>query len=163
MSMRLPSYSKPDRKRHITASFTDPDFVRYYDLDLADFTDLVMKIKNDEPLDHMEDIRYGDYILTMCHIILQNPKLVKKTKDEKEEMVDRIYEEMLEHIVQFTPGRASVYSFAYRVGYVGACKYFKYKKRQIKHEESIRQHLEDCFDDYVAEVSDNKISTTEIE
>ena len=89
--MIIPRWSKVNRKRQIQISYKDPTFVRYYDLDLQDFTDIVLKLKRNEDLSVSENYRYGLYIMTMCIIVLEGPKFVMKTKDEKEKMIEVQY------------------------------------------------------------------------
>lgn len=38
-------WNNPNRKRRIDIRYTDKDYTRFYDVDLEDFTNLVMKLK----------------------------------------------------------------------------------------------------------------------
>ena len=66
--MKLPIWRNPNRKRNTNISYTDKDFVKYYDLDLQDLSELIDKLRNDERLTEQENNRYGIHVMTIALI-----------------------------------------------------------------------------------------------
>ena len=56
--MEAIKWSNPHRKRNIHASYNSQDYVQGYDIDLNDFTKLVLKLTNEERLNANENDRY---------------------------------------------------------------------------------------------------------
>lgn len=154
--MIIPRWSKVNRKRQIQISYKDPTFVRYYDLDLEDFTDIVLKLKRNEDLSVSENYRYGLYIMTMCIIVLEGPKFVMKTKDEKEKMIEVQYYELLTKIHTFDPALGSIYSYSYKIAWNAGIHYFKDVIRKEKREKKLKKHLDECYEDYMSEITQGK-------
>lgn len=66
--MKLPKWKDPKRKRLINISYKDDDYCKYYDIDLQDLTDLVVKLKNGIRLTDEENDRYRNlYTYTMSN------------------------------------------------------------------------------------------------
>lgn len=63
--MEAIKWSNPHRKRNIHVSYTDPDYVQGYDIDLQDFAYLVNKLHNNLRLTPQENDRYR-YLHTLC-------------------------------------------------------------------------------------------------
>lgn len=154
--MIIPRWSKVNRKRQIQISYKDPTFVRYYDLDLQDFTDIVLKLKRNEDLSVSENYRYGLYIMTMCIIVLEGPKFVMKTKDEKEKMIEVQYYELLTKIHTFDPALGSIYSYSYKIAWNAGIHYFKDVIKKEKREKKLKKHLDECYEDYMSEITQGK-------
>lgn len=154
--MIIPRWSKVNRKRQIQISYKDPNFVRYYDLDLKDFTDIVLKLKSNEDLSVSENYRYGLYIMTMCIIVQEGPKFVMKTKDEKEKMIEVQYYELLTKIHTFDPALGSIYSYSYKIAWNAGIHYFKELIKKEKREKKVNKHLDECYLDYMSEITQGK-------
>lgn len=147
--MILPTWKKVNRKRMLNISHLSPMFVDYYDLDSEDFTELVLKLKNKERLSDSENERYGKYILTICLIVLEGPKFKKKPQQEKEEVIEQQYYELLQGITTFNPERGSkLFSYAYRIAYVAAVHYYTGKQQDKLEEDAIVEHCERELLDY---------------
>ena len=161
--MKLPTWNKVQRRRKIHISYTDPDFVEYYDIDLDDFTKLVVKLRNKERLTEAENDRYGLYILTVALIVQENKKFKNKTLTEKEEMIEQQYMELLQGLPTFNPNKGcSIYSYAYRIGYTSACHYFTFKIDEAEEWKAIEEHCKQELEDYYYEWSDHKVRNINI-
>lgn len=154
--MQIPRFKRVDRKRLIHISYTDPEYVKYYDLDLDDFQGLVMKLKKGDPLTDAENDRYGIYIITVCIIVQEGPKFKNKPVWEREEMIEQQYMEMLSGITTFNPVKGKIYSYAYRIGYTAACHYYTDKIEEAKKQEAIMEHCKEELWDYLEEFNDHK-------
>ena len=66
---QMPRWTNPGRKRNCKASYTSPDYVKYYDLDLNDFTYLVNKLHDNKHLTTKENDRYAVYIYTVIYMV----------------------------------------------------------------------------------------------
>lgn len=93
--MRLPRWNTVNRTRKHNISYKDPEYVKYYDLDSADFEYLVSKLQRNERLTRDENDRYGIYILTICLIVQENKQFKIKPLWEREEMLEQQYYELL--------------------------------------------------------------------
>ncbi|MBO6194705.1 MAG: hypothetical protein J6O00_11250 [Clostridiales bacterium] len=154
--MQIPRFKRVDRKRLIHISYKDPEYVKYYDLDLDDFQELVMKLKNGERLTDAENDRYGIYIITVCIIVQEGPRFKNKPVWEREEMIEQQYMEMLSGITTFNPNNGKIYSYAYRIGYTAACHYYTGKIEEAKRQEAITEHCEEELLNYMEEFIDHK-------
>ena len=124
-------WKNPGRKRHQDISYTSPDFVPGYDLDLEDFTVINEKKKKNEDVTREENERYGTYIMTMIEIVLEGRKFKNKPFNEKCELRDQMSFELLLAIRGFDSSRGStIFSYAYRCAYVAACHYYSEKQRE---------------------------------
>ena len=156
--MKLPTWKDPGRRRKIHISYTDPDFCNMYDLDRQDFTSLVVKLKNGGRLDGKENDRYGTYVLTVCMIALENPKFKNKPSDEKEEVIEQMYLELLTGITTFDPDRgSSIYSYAYRIAYTAGIHYYERKKEREERDDIVRQHCQEELEIYYSDVFDHRV------
>lgn len=158
--MILPRWKDPHRKRR-DISFLNPDFCRYYDLDMTDFEHLVIKLKNGEQLTELENDRYGLYILTMCLIVMEGPKFKNKPNYEKEEILEQQYFEMLPGLRLFNPEKGKLYSYAYRIGYTSACHYYTGKADAFRKEQEIKEHCEEEYLLYMDETLSHKVNTND--
>lgn len=157
--MEIPKWKDPGRKRATDIQYTYPNFTKYYDLDLDDFTKLVIKLRNKQQLTEQENNRYGIYVLTMALIVQEGPKFKNKCKQEREEMLEYQTLELLTGLPQFDPNRgSSIYSFAYRIGYTSACHYYTDKISDYKKKQEIDKHCEEEWIEYMKEFSTHKVS-----
>ena len=155
--MLLPTWHKVSRKRMLNISYLSPMFVDYYDLDSEDFTDLVLKLKDEERLTEAQNERYGKYILTICLIVLEGPKFKKKPQLEKEEVIEQQYYELLQGITSFDPDRGSkLFSYAYRIAYCAAIHYYTGKKEDEDKQNAIVEHCERELELYYDECMSHK-------
>lgn len=136
-----------NRKRNASASYTSSDYVRGYDLDQDDFTALNTKKQNNISLTYSENNRYGDYILTIIEIVLEGTKFKNKTADEKYELRDQMYFELLQGILCFDANRGSkIYSYAYRIAYTAACHYYTNKIKAYNQEKELLAKCQQLYD-----------------
>lgn len=155
--MIIPRWKKINRRRKINIQYTDPEYNKYYDLDLEDFQNLVIKLKNGEQLTDKENDRYGTYILTVSIIVQENIKFKNKSVVEREEMIEQQYMELLTGITKFDPDRgSSLYSYAYRIAYTASIHYFTKKKEDKEREEIIIDHCNEELRDYNEEYDTHK-------
>jgi len=159
--MEAIKWSNPHRKRNIHAAYTDPDYVQGYDIDLQDFAQLVNKLRNNLRLTSQENDRYGIYILSIVECVLEGPKWRAKTHDEKFEMRDQMYYEMLFGLPHFDPSKGSIYSYAYRIAYVAAVHYFKEINNKRKKDTAIEDHCYEELQYYLDEFITHKVNTNE--
>ena len=153
-------WKDPGRKRRIDVSYTDPGFVKFYDIDNDDFEYIVGKVKVKQPLTNEEDRRYGDYMMTLMEIVVESPKFKGKTRDEKYEMRDQAYYELCTGLPCFNPGRGSrLFSYAYRICYVAYVHYFTMKKHELEKQDAITKHCLEELDDYRETITDHKVRT----
>lgn len=158
--MRIPSWSNPQRKRNIHSNYLDKDYVKYYDLDLQDLSELVEKLKNNEMLTEQENDRYGIYLITICLIVQENPKFKNKSRNEHEEIIEQQLFELLTGIKSFNPNKgSSIYSYAYRIAYTAACHYYTFKNKEYEKQKAIEEHCKKELDDYNYEFSTHKVNT----
>lgn len=158
--MVLMKWKDPGRKRLTDIRFNDPAYCKYYDLDLIDLTDLVLKLSKGTELSDSENERYGIYILTIAYIVQEGPKFKYKSQQEREEMTDYQTLELLYGLPKFDPNRgSSIYSFAYRIGYTAACHYYTDKITDYNKQKSINEHCNNEIEEYLEEYSDHKVRT----
>ena len=159
--MLIPKWKDPGRKRETNIQYTDPNYTKYYDLDLNDFTNLVIKLRNNERLTEADNERYGTYIITISLMVQEGPKFKMKSKQEREEMIEYQTLELLLGLPKFDPDRgSSIYSFAYRIGYTAACHYYPDKITDYNKQKSLNEHCNNEIDEYLEEYSDHKVRNT---
>lgn len=158
--MQIPIWKDPHRKRNIRSNYLDKDYVKYYDLDLQDLSELVEKLRNNERLSEQENDRYGIYLITICLIVQENPKFKNKSRLEREEILDQQLFELLTGIKSFNPNKgSSIYSYAYRIGYTAACHYYTFKNKEKEEQDKIVAHVKEELDDYYYEFSSHKVNS----
>lgn len=162
MSYKLKLWKNSNRKRNTNISYTDKDFVKYYDLDLKDFTDIVVKLHNNQRLSQEEGRRYVDYLYTVMNIVFENSKFKNKTVTEKEELQEQAIFELLQALPHFdvTKG-SSLYSYAYRCCYVAFCHYYTNKIKEYKKQKAITDHCNNELDEYFDEIGTCKVNNIE--
>lgn len=153
-------WKSPNRKRQVGIKYTDPAYVIGYDLDNEDFTEIIIKLKNKEPLTAQEDKRYGEYVLTVIEMVLENSKFKVKTSEEKYEMRDQMYFELCSGLLSFKPEKKSnIFSYAYRIAYVAGIHYFTNKEKNRKKSEAIIEHCMEELQEYIDSITDHKKRT----
>lgn len=158
--MELPKWKNPGRKRILLISYKDPKYCTYYDLDVEDFTNLVIKLRNKEILTEQENDRYGIYLITITYIVLENVKFKNKSLQERNEIADQITYELCTGLQSFNPDKGSgIYSYAYRIAYVAGIHYFTNKLKDIKKQEAIMEHCMEELQSYLDSITDHKIKT----
>ena len=66
--MIIPKWKDPGRKRNTEISYKDPDYCKYYDIDLEDLTHIVSILKEGNILSDAENDRYRNlYTYTMSN------------------------------------------------------------------------------------------------
>lgn len=149
----IPAFKQTKRKRKLSISYNDCEFVPYYDLDSEDLRNLVIKLKNGEVLTCQENDRYGVHILTLCRMVLAHQKFRNAPMPVKSAIVDEMYFELLSKLHKFDPSHgSSVFSYAYRIGYTAGIHYFKREERTKRHDLMISNHCQECLEEYLAEV-----------
>lgn len=162
--MKLPIWKNPNRTRNNSIRYTDKDYVKYYDLDLQDLTELIDKLRNKERLNVQENNRYGIYVITIALIVQENPKFKKKSLTEREEMLDQQILELLTGLPHFDKDKgSSIYSYAYRIGYTAACHYYTNKIKDYKKQKAIEDHCISELNDYLEFIGTGKVNNTNIE
>ena len=152
------TFKKVNRKRIKKISYTDPEYVSGYDVDLVDFEELNNKRINNIPLTVNEDKRYGIYILTMVEIVMEGPKFRNKVSIERQEVKDQSAFELTIALMSYNPERGSIFSFSYFCAYVGAIHYYTSKAKLNKKEQIIL----DAFSELVnRNYRGRKVNTTE--
>lgn len=155
--MNLPRWKNPSRKRILLISYNDPNYCKYYDLDVEDFTNLVNKLHNKEILTEQENNRYGIYLITITYIVLENPKFRNKSIEERSEIVDQINYELCIGLPCFNKDKGnSIYSYAYRIAYVAGIHYFTNKEKDRKKSETIMEHCMEELQEYLDSITDHK-------
>lgn len=156
--MKLNKWRNPGRKRLVNISYKDPGYTKFYDLDLSDFTELVLKIKDGKVLNSQENDRYGIYILTIAYIVQESPKFKHKPTQEREEITDYQTFELLNGLPKFNPDRgSSIYSYAYRIAWVAGIHYYTDKINNYKKKQEIEKHCLEELAEYLDEISTHKV------
>lgn len=159
MSYKLHLWKNPNRKRLTNISYTDPNYTKYYDLDVDDFTNIVVKLGNKQRLTQEEELRYTDYLYTIMNIVFENPKFKKKSLTEREEMLDQQILELLTGLPHFDKDKgSSIYSYAYRIGYTAACHYFTNKIKDYSKRQAIEEHCQAELDEYLEFIGNGKVN-----
>ena len=164
MSYRLHIWKDPKRKRLTSISYTDPEYTKYYDLDLNDFTSIVVKVRNKQRLTNNEELRYTDYLYTIMNIVLENPKFKNKPVIEKEELQEQAIMELLQALPSFDPNKgSSLYSYAYRCCYTAYCHYYTNKIKDYNKKKAIEEHCMSELNEYLEFIGTGKVNNVDVE
>lgn len=155
--MQLITWNEVNRKRRTDLPFSSPDYVRGYDLDMADFTALVGKF-NSNTLDRAEENRLGDHVLTMIRIVLENPKVSPVSGDEQDVITDAMFDAGWGSLKYIKPGHRP-YSYIYRSMFMASWGRYKKLLSEKRHAKRIDEHLQACLEDYKAEWSCGRVRT----
>lgn len=156
--MELIRWRAVTRKRSRKIPHDSPDFVHGYDIDSADFTELVARY-NARTIDHREEERLYDYVRTVMQIVLENPKKFNpRNAEEKDALTDAMFTAMWGGMKYVKDGK-DPYSYVYRCGYTSGSTYYKKLYKQREKEQAIAKHLDDCYLDWEAEVRNPKVCT----
>lgn len=163
---KLPRWKEINRKRETNISYSDPRYVKYYDLDIEDFKNLVIKLHNNNILSPPENDRYGVYLYTICYIVLEGPKFKRKLASERAELIEAALYELLLNLSNFDPNKGKIYSYAYRIAYTSMCHFYTNKIKQEKREKLIQEHCNEEYQIYKDELNlneetDESISSTD--
>ena len=149
MSYKLHLWKNPNRKRLTNISYTDKEYTKYYDLDINDFTSIVVKLHNNQILTKDEGRRYVDYLYTVMNIVFENTKFKNKVISEKEEIQEQAIMELLQALPHFDISKgSSLYSYAYRCCYVAFCHYYTNKIKEYKKQKAITEHCNNELNEY---------------
>lgn len=146
--------NKPNRKRIIDISYKNKEYVPYYDIDKKDFESIVLKLNHGESLTKEENKRYGEYILSVTESILEGPRFRAKPNDEKEELRDKIYFEILTQVpAHYKEPRGTIYNYSYRCGYLAAIHYYTDQVKESKKYDEAQEGLQDYYKQINQEVN----------
>jgi hypothetical protein len=106
-------------------------------------------------------IDIGIYILSIIECVLEGPKWRNKSHDEKYELRDQMYYEMLFGLPHFNPDKGSIYSYAYRIAYVACVHYYKDINTKRTRDAAIEDHCNEELQLYRDEFSTHKVNTNE--
>ena len=161
--MEIPRWKDPGRKRNTEISYKDPDFCKYYDIDLEDLTHIVSILKEGDILSETDNDRYGTYIITISLIAMESPKFKNKTRMEREEILDYMTYELLNGITKFDLHRgSSIYSYAYRIAWVAGIHYYTDKINNYKKKQEIEKHCLEELAEYLDEISNHKVRSNNV-
>ena len=155
--MDLIRWNPVKRKRSNDFKYTDAEFVRGYDIDMPDFTELVTKY-NTSGLLPKEENRLSDYVLTLMQIVTENPK-INPQPDELSDLADAMFMDIWNALHYIKPN-TKPYSYLYRAGYTCACRFFKKKITERQKAEEINAHVTEEFVLYHDSVTDHKVRTS---
>lgn len=155
--MDLIRWNPVKRKRSNDFKYTDAEFVRGYDIDMPDFTELVTKY-NTSVLLPKEENRLSDYVLTLMQIVTENPK-INPQPDELSDLADAMFLDIWNALHYIKPN-TKPYSYLYRAGYTCACRFFKKKITERQKAEEINEHVTEEFVLYHDSVIDHKVRTS---
>lgn len=159
MSYKLKLWKDPKRKRLTNISYTDPAYTKYYDLDLKDFTSIVVKVRNKQRLTTNEELRYTDYLYTIMNIVFENPKFKNKSVSEKEELQEQAIMELLQALPSFDVNKgSSLYSYAYRCCYIAYCHYYTNKIKDYRKQKAIEDHCISELNEYLEFICTGKVN-----
>ena len=154
--MDLIRWNPVNRKRSNDFKYTDAEFVRGYDIDMPDFTELVTKYNTSELLPK-EETRLSDYVLTLMQIVTENPK-INPQPDELSDLTDAMFLDIWNALHYIKPN-TKPYSYLYRAGYTCACRFFKKKITERQKAEEINAHVTEEYVLYHDSVTDHKVRT----
>ena len=164
MGYTIPRWSDPHRRRILNISYKDPRFCRYYDLDQVDFTYLVSKMKINTPLSDTENDRLGMHIYTMILNVLETPKWKKKSKEEREDLLEFASFELLQALPKFDPSLGKkIYSYAFTCCVNAFNLKYRKDKRERNKDDKIQGHLAKCFFEYLGEIRNGKVTTQQFD
>ena len=146
--------NKPNRKRIIDISYKNKEYVPYFDIDKKDFESIVLKLNHGETLTKEENKRYGEYVLSVTESILEGPRFRAKPNDEKEELRDKIYFEILTQVpAHYKEPRGTIYNYSYRCGYLAAIHYYTDAVKESKRYDDAQEGLQNYYKEIYNEVT----------
>ena len=146
--------NKPNRKRITDISYKDKEYVPYFDIDKKDFESNVLKLNKGVSLSKEENKRYGEYVLAVTESILEGPRFRAKPNDEKEELRDKIYFEILTQVpTHYKEPRGTIYNYSYRCGYLAAVHYYTDQVKESKRFDDALEGLNDWYKERNNEVT----------
>ena len=101
-----------------------------------------------------ENKRYGEYVLAVTESILEGPRFRAKPNDEKEELRDKIYFEILTQVpAHYKEPRGTIYNYSYRCGYLAAVHYYTDAVKESKRYDDALEGLNDWYKERNNEVT----------
>lgn len=155
--MELLKWNAVTRNRSNDIPHDSPDYVRGYDLDMEDFAAMVVKF-NDRTLKYAEECRLADYVRTMINIVMENPKINPRTREEREDVADSMFLDGW-NALRYIKNGAKPYSYVYRSMYTAACRYYKKLVKDRKKQEALQAAIDECYAEYHESISDGKTPT----
>lgn len=152
--IQLIQWKPVSRKRRVNISYTDPDYVRGYDLDNEDFGKLITRFK-DGPLPRNEENRLLDHVLTMISIVSANPKLRIPSQDFQE-ATDYVFLKAWGALTNVKDG-TNPYSYMYRTIYTKFLSYFDSKYRRKRNEELLQEYIDETYREYLDEIDGGRV------
>lgn len=153
--MELLRWAPVDRKRNKNATWNSPDFVLGYDLDVEDLAALIEKF-NKFTITTAESNRLFDHVRTLMNIVFEHNDFRPTSKAEKEAMADGMFTDIWGAFKHITTERKP-YSYLYRCGYTAAKRYYTKLYRERAKQATIQQHLDEVYEEYMAENSNGKV------
>ena len=148
-----------NRKRSNKLKYNDPEYNRGYDLDMEDFTALVVKY-NANSLNYIEECRLGDHVMTMMNIVLENPKINPRTPEELDKITDDMFMSGWNSLHYIKDGKKP-YSYVYRCMYTAACKYYTKVVKDRKKQEEIDEWVNEAYLEYRDSIRSGKVGEDE--
>lgn len=150
-----------NRKRSNKLKYNDPEYNRGYDLDMEDFTSLVVKY-NANSLNYIEECRLGDHVMTMMNIVLENPKINPRSPEELDKITDDMFMSGWNSLHYIKDGKKP-YSYVYRCMYTAACKYYTKVVKDRKKQEEIDEWVTEAYLEYRDSVRSGKVGEDEVD
>ena len=114
----------------------------------------MLKLNHGETLTKEENKRYGEYVLSVTESILEGPRFRAKPNDEKEELRDKIYFEILTQVpAHYKEPRGTIYNYSYRCGYLAAIHYYTDAVKESKRYDDAQEGLQDYYKEIYNEVT----------
>ena len=148
-----------NRKRSNKLKYNDPEYNRGYDLDMEDFTALVVKY-NANSLTYIEECRLGDHVMTMMNIVLENPKINPRSPEELDKITDDMFMSGWNSLHYIKYGKKP-YSYVYRCMYTAACKYYTKVVKDRKKQEEIDEWVTEAYLEYRDSIRSGKVGEDE--
>lgn len=148
-----------NRKRSNKLKYNDPEYNRGYDLDMEDFTALVVKY-NANSLNYIEECRLGDHVMTMMNIVLENPKINPRSPEELDKITDDMFMSGWNSLHYIKDGKKP-YSYVYRCMYTAACKYYTKVVKDRKKQEEIDEWVTEAYLEYRDSIRSGKVGEDE--
>lgn len=148
-----------NRKRSNKFKYNDPEYNRGYDLDMEDFTALVVKY-NANSLNYIEECRLGDHVMTMMNIVLENPKINPRSPEELDKITDDMFLSGWNSLHYIKDGKKP-YSYVYRCMYTAACKYYTKVVKDRQKQEEIDEWVTEAYLEYRDSIRSGKVGEDE--
>ena len=156
--MELIHWKDPGRRRNRNLSYTDPEYIRGYDLDGRDFATLVDKF-NAGALSRPEEDRLLDHVLTVMRIVSENPE-INPTGNELPELVDFAFPDAWGALRYIKDGK-NPYSYVYRTTFNAYKRFYTRRQAARQRSEAIAEHIDECLREYTECIRGGRVTGTE--